>query len=642
MIQAAYRGHRARLLIPKIIAHRRREEIMNSYLKRGKDTVLVDKRDKLLEQSHLSYMKERAEEKTARYCSMIPTPSEYGMRKMAAFWDSQFAGDALTNDTNALLQTEKDIDKVRQDGVERENARKQYIMNRIAQRGPQGYGLRSVAMVESPKSFFVEQDQDVLMKAAPVESAFIKASAGVGAGLASTRSSMELQSAQSLALVVQGQPELDTPPYDILSKAEPSRCRAMRLYFQSELQQLADAAIARIKKEFKKDHKLRSKFGDFNAERLRPQLMMHSSSASAVNAVQSAQEEEELQVVPKKTKTLKDIRMERALRKQQNDAQKMEQEQLISNASQKLKRTVTASSVDTVSTAASQRDELEDDESQLQLQQMQQPQDEGSTKAVDINMAITILADSQHQQVAESSVVDTATTTNTKKMRRARFTADVISRDEGLSNIKEHETESVVEEQKLLLLAADAVEGTVDRPSSAADEVVGSGALITMGVPMNGTITTVTTIETVTAADPYISKDNQHTELIRAVDGEIPTAAAEEDCDVEYPPNFVVHDDLSNILGATFRPSNHPDFTPGSTKVLISAESALDAAVEGEDVFLAAEAAAARMKGKSFKEDEKDDPVVKVPPVKRGDFNYPKHIHFNAMDWLYADHEDAT
>ena len=209
-IQAAYRGHAARLLIPKVRREQRREKVLNNYLGRGRDQLLLQQRDTLTIQAKAAYVRERAEERTARYASMIPTPDQYGLRKMEAFWDSQFADDQLGRRSDQLLRNQAERQTLERRSVEEEQQRKAFVLARVAELGPLGFGLRSVPLESSPRQFYVEQFWEAVR--------------------AQQQAEQRREEENKNAVLNQGDTVLSTvlPKYDLLSDAQASRCKGMR------------------------------------------------------------------------------------------------------------------------------------------------------------------------------------------------------------------------------------------------------------------------------------------------------------------------------------------------------------------------------------------------------------------------------
>ena len=82
IIQRNYRGHFARLSIPKLWEDKRREQLLNAYLKSREDQTNKKILRSNSERLKAAYIKERGEERTARFTGRIAPVSEYGGDKM--------------------------------------------------------------------------------------------------------------------------------------------------------------------------------------------------------------------------------------------------------------------------------------------------------------------------------------------------------------------------------------------------------------------------------------------------------------------------------------------------------------------------------------------------------------------------------
>lgn len=242
-IQRVYRGHAVRLLIPSLIAQWERQEVMDDYLSTSKDASIDNARFKAAEQVMGYYKVERSEEKTARFTSRIAAAEHFEHKKMHAFWDSPYADEKLGQQTDRLLGVEYGLIKREKDEVRRQHDRREFMEARIHERGPQGYGLRSVATVFPPSTYYYDQvvpPHDL----GEVE----KASAGINV------------SSGLLANVAAGS--------QVLTSVLCSRSKKFHAYFQTELKILTELLMERMKHDF--THKgLNTRFKVHNEDRLR-------------------------------------------------------------------------------------------------------------------------------------------------------------------------------------------------------------------------------------------------------------------------------------------------------------------------------------------------------------------------------------
>ena len=242
-IQRVYRGHAVRLLIPSLIAQWERQEVMDEYLATSKDAATNNARFKSAEQVMGYYKVERNEEKTARFTSRIAAAEHFEHKKMHAFWESPYADDKLGQQTDKLLGVEYGLIKREKDEVQRQHDRREFMEARIHERGPLGYGLRSVATVFPPSTYYYDQvvpPHDL----GEVE----KASTGIN------------MSSGLMANVAAGS--------EVLTSVLCSRSKKFHLYFQTELRILTELLMERLKHDF--THKgLNARFKGHNEDRLR-------------------------------------------------------------------------------------------------------------------------------------------------------------------------------------------------------------------------------------------------------------------------------------------------------------------------------------------------------------------------------------
>lgn len=318
-IQRLYRGHRARLWIPKLKHELRREKMMDSYLNKGHDH-LTDKVKALqLAKVKNAYVKERREEFTSRATSKIELPSEYDGQKMLAFWKSCYADEKLGERIAELMATEQQIVDQKNEVVQRDHDRKAYLYQVIAASGPPGFGLRGVSrtIIDSiledkreeqlqslmaaelarrealrdnkSSSDHAEEEPALLLPPSASSGAIVKRGAGAGGDDVSVMSDTSALSSLQLALLRQDMEKQLVPfnPFYISNEeiaekaahletfglvlADSSRMKGMRLYFDTELQQITANFIARINNNEvtrASGAELLSRFKDYNDTRL--------------------------------------------------------------------------------------------------------------------------------------------------------------------------------------------------------------------------------------------------------------------------------------------------------------------------------------------------------------------------------------
>eukprot|EP01038_Epipyxis_sp_PR26KG_P007451 gene7451-10157_t len=145
-IQRAYRGHYVRLrVIPKLKEERFNEKMIKNY----RQEISKIKSEKLKTENtnprlKLLYKTEFSNEKTLRYTSVLP----YTNHKTKEYWDSNYIDDKnfLRNDMIACINKEKRIMFDKKLEMEEIYARKAFILSRIDEVGPLGYGLRNISI----------------------------------------------------------------------------------------------------------------------------------------------------------------------------------------------------------------------------------------------------------------------------------------------------------------------------------------------------------------------------------------------------------------------------------------------------------------------------------------------------------------
>lgn len=130
-------------IIPQLMLDRQKEidrkdyEKYRAHVKRSNDK----KSNEVMVRN--AYKKERAEEKTSRMTGRIDPASRHDSRKMRAFWDSTYADDKLAKRIDALQGTAQEILDEKNLMHKNNYDRREYIIARIAETGPSGYGNRN-------------------------------------------------------------------------------------------------------------------------------------------------------------------------------------------------------------------------------------------------------------------------------------------------------------------------------------------------------------------------------------------------------------------------------------------------------------------------------------------------------------------
>lgn len=152
VIQRIYRGHFVRLkTIPSLTYGRYREQAMDKYLQEAEKLAARERKKNISIKAKAAYIKDRAEERTARLTGRIDLPRDHNNRKMAAWRASPYSGDRLSTQVKLLLSQE--LEEIRQTKmeVEEDRDRKDFLLARIAEVGPMGYGSRSESPHTPPK-----------------------------------------------------------------------------------------------------------------------------------------------------------------------------------------------------------------------------------------------------------------------------------------------------------------------------------------------------------------------------------------------------------------------------------------------------------------------------------------------------------
>jgi hypothetical protein len=142
-IQRLWRGHRVRLLVPTLRHRRAQDKTREAYADYKEKQRLANERSDSRIMTKNAYIKERAEERTARYTQRIDLATDHQNRKMRAFAASCYSDNRLQVQMDHLMGTEMHQVALRKEETEAAHARKEFLLKRIAETGPLGYGSRS-------------------------------------------------------------------------------------------------------------------------------------------------------------------------------------------------------------------------------------------------------------------------------------------------------------------------------------------------------------------------------------------------------------------------------------------------------------------------------------------------------------------
>ena len=239
-IQRSYRGHRARLKVFVLKADRLREKIANGYNKFSALKLRKKNLDKSISITKSAYIKEQAEERTARFTSRLELASNYDLKKTFAFSASVYADDKLPNAIKKLTYIDSFNRKDEDEIITHQRSRKKFIVDRIAEHGPKGFGTRGYDNKEISKLAEKEQTQ------------FLKS-------LSKSKTEQQKRLVGNLSEFI---PVLDDDAAAaataaggggiLLRKEESRRSQGMRSLFKDELKDLVDGTVQRIMHDFKK------------------------------------------------------------------------------------------------------------------------------------------------------------------------------------------------------------------------------------------------------------------------------------------------------------------------------------------------------------------------------------------------------
>lgn len=143
-IQRIWRAHRVRLnVVPKLKRMYEKEQQEKEYFEFRDKKRLKKERSDAIVMTKAAYIKERAEERTARYTGRIDVATDHDDRKMKAFAASVYSDYRLQDQMDNILSAEMAAIAAHKEEIEEAHNRKEFILARIAETGPPGLGKRS-------------------------------------------------------------------------------------------------------------------------------------------------------------------------------------------------------------------------------------------------------------------------------------------------------------------------------------------------------------------------------------------------------------------------------------------------------------------------------------------------------------------
>lgn len=252
-IQRTYRGYKARIHFFVLQSHKVRDNIKLRYEKYATLKLRKAKLSKALQLVHSAYVKEQAEEKTARFTSRIELASNYGLKKTFAFAASVYQDDRLPKQMKNLLAVDSFNRQDEKGVITHQRTRRKFIVDRIAEHGPEGYGMRGFAPDAIEKNAEKEKND------------FIRV----------ISNNQHVVAQRMVGDMAQFIPE---PSEHVMGasrrKEESSRSKSMRAFFQEELGEIVDQTVDRIMHDFKKpDGGHLSRLRNYNSARKSTSLL---------------------------------------------------------------------------------------------------------------------------------------------------------------------------------------------------------------------------------------------------------------------------------------------------------------------------------------------------------------------------------
>ena len=151
-IQCMYRGHRTRrFLIPKLIETQTHQNILATYSKEQHVNHEAISRQALNNRILLEYKTARRDEATLRYTGRIRLASDFNGRKMKAYESSCYFNDDISKRVVQSVRSDEERKKLENMSRDNNRNRKQFIVSRIREYGPRGFGLRSMPRPPPPR-----------------------------------------------------------------------------------------------------------------------------------------------------------------------------------------------------------------------------------------------------------------------------------------------------------------------------------------------------------------------------------------------------------------------------------------------------------------------------------------------------------
>lgn len=285
-IQRSYRGFISRLHYRRMRETYKRQQIMEEYRESSYEKSLQYNRDRSAVILKGKYNKEREEEFTAWATGRLEGCEEgttvYSGKRSVCFQASMYADDTVSRAMSSYLELEGSNSKRIADKIDAENERKRFINNRINERGPKGFGTRSLTPLEIEEAKVAALMFRRQLVRRMGSSSEIKVEAGSDSeseynsdfeGEDDNERNQDDLSVSSLESISKLQTTHKVPEKEKkvisgfdFSNAESSRSASMRLYFQGELSALTNKVIERSIHDFSRKN-YKSRFQEYNANK---------------------------------------------------------------------------------------------------------------------------------------------------------------------------------------------------------------------------------------------------------------------------------------------------------------------------------------------------------------------------------------
>ena len=263
-LQALYRGYKLRLQLPEIRKRRKNDAVMRSYKKYNDDCNFVKGREWVREVVRKAYKNEREEEKSCRFTGRIGLAKDYNGRKMRAFADSVYADNRLETAITDLIHRETDDMALIKNAEEKKDSRKKFMVSRIGEHGPRGFGYRgfayskkgenappfhnrvtaflvSAVLAEKNKAMSSELHADTYISSRPSASESLTGGGGL------SREKLLAKEAEEVAKKKRTREE-----NALFKVTSPSRSRSMKALFQTELDEILAQEVEQATHNFSK------------------------------------------------------------------------------------------------------------------------------------------------------------------------------------------------------------------------------------------------------------------------------------------------------------------------------------------------------------------------------------------------------